>query len=126
MDSQQQPNLSPSDVIHPEVEVELGNRTYQLRWDNRALFRLQGFSKDMSVSGDYRQILTMVWSMLVGKHPFKDPMDLTDYISPHECLDYAQKVNSAVANGADNGMPGGEDGSDPLSRTGRSPGGGSD
>jgi len=112
--------LSPLDLINPEVEVQISGKSYNLRWDNRALFKLQGYSKDMSVSGDYRQVLTMIWSLLVGNHPFKEPMDLADNIDPDECLDFAAKINEAVAKGASQGMPGGEDGIDPLSQTGHS------
>lgn len=118
----QQQKLSALDALAPEVAIALGGKSYQLRWDYAALYEMQAYTNDLEVSGEYRKLLTMVWCMLVDPHPFKAPKELAQHIPPKESVKYMQLVVEAMKRGAQDDLPGVEDGDpDPLPETGPSP-----
>lgn len=106
------------DKIKPEVPLELGGKTYYLRWDNEALFELQAYS-NLSDFGDFRKACIMIYCMLCGKHPFKSPKQIAGLLDPSKLGYVAKQLIKAQELGTVT-LPAQEDGDDPL-ESGHSP-----
>lgn len=113
------------EALRPEVEVRIGGKGYQLRWDNAALFEIQAYRGDMEHAGDYRQLVIMIWCLLVPPHPFKTPRELAVFVDPKDKLAWAAKINEAYRRAAPEDDGDQEGAADPLSPTGPSPAAGS-
>jgi hypothetical protein len=91
--------------IQPESTAKIGGKTYKLRWDKGALFRM---ASQPDAVGDldpedslavFQRAVILAWCC-VKAAPFKDPESLAEAIADDELIGLAEAVTAAFTNAA--------------------------